>query len=439
MAVYKFRMIGKPVLLHLLQRFDMPKTQSSHAAVYSGEPFFDFTNLDLFTRGHPYESYDRLRKTAPVFWHPERPPGSGFWLLSRYEDIQYVSRHPEIFSSAKGFKATDESYERLGPDIDAAMRRIIIGIDPPEHTDLRRLLQPFFSLKAVKALEDETRVAVREILGRLESGLTVEAVKAISSELPIIVLCHVLGIADEDRPRVFDWTNRMVGVDDPDFNTTPEQAAAAFYEVFEFGRNAIELRRKNPKDDLLSVLANAKVEGRYLDRKQTDGFAVLLVGAGNETSRNSITQSLYALAKFPDQRKALLENPKLWPTAVEELLRFSSPVIHMRRTATREAELSGQRIAPGEKVVMLYGAANRDPGVFEKPDALDLGRDNARKQMAFGHGIHLCLGAMFARMELRIMLEELLARFPEFELVSEPAYLRSNFVHGIKSMQIALH
>jgi cytochrome P450 len=176
-----------------------------------------------------------------------------------------------------------------------------------------------------------------------------------------------------------------------------------------------------------------------LERKQTDGFTVLMVGAGNETSRNSITGSLHTLAKFPEQRKELLENPNLWSTAVEELLRFVSPVIHMRRTATKEAEISGQVIAPGEKVVLLYGAANRDPGVFNSPDILDLGRKNARKQMAFGHGIHHCLGAMIARMELRLILKEFLTRFPNYEVISEPKYLRSNFVHGIKSMSTRLH
>jgi cytochrome P450 len=407
--------------------------------VYSYQTPFDFTNPDTYMSGHPYDDYAALRKEAPVFWQSMQSGNDGMWLLSRHADIQFVSRNPDNFCSSQGFKSDEQSYERLGADIDGAMQRILIALDPPEHTELRQLLQPMFSVKAVKAMEESIRERVHQIIGEFKKGATVEAVESISSDLPIIVLCDILGIEEKDRAKIFDWTNRMVGVDDPEYNTTPLQAAEAFHEVFEFGRQAIEARRKQPTDDLFSVLANATVAGQQLESSQTDGFAVLLVGAGNETSRNSITGSLHALASFPEQRKALTENPELWPTAIEELLRYMSPVIHMRRTATQDVELSGQRIAKGEKVVMLYGAANRDPDVFEDPDRLDLQRKNARSQFAFGHGIHVCIGAMFARMELRIMLQELLAQFPNYELVSEPRYLRSNFVHGIKSMHIKLN
>jgi len=402
------------------------------------EQIVDFTSPDTYTDGHPYPAYARLRETAPVFWHNDGLSGKGMWLLSRYEDVQYVSRHPELFSSAQGFKAGDQSYKRLGEDIDAAMRRIILALDPPEHTELRQILQPHFTLKAVKGMEDSIRSIVCDILDRLGKDNEIEAVTSVSADLPIIVLCNILGIADADRPKIFDWTNRMVGVDDPDFNTTPQQAAEAFFEVFEYGRRAIEERRREPTDDLLSVLANARVSGKLLEPSQTDGFAALMIGAGNETSRNSITSSLLALDQYPDQRRVVIENPDAWPVAVEELIRFASPVIHMRRTATQDTELAGQKIARGEQVILLYGAANRDPDVFEEPDRLDLQRKNARSHFAFGHGIHLCLGAMFARVDLRLMLQEFLTRFPDYAVASEPRFLRSNFVHGIKSLRLRL-
>jgi len=416
----------------------MTTGQPVHAPLYPGQGLFDMSNLDQFMSGHPWADYEQLRNQAPVYWQAVEPPARGYWLLSRHADIQHVSRHPEIFSSGEGFKASDESYERLGPEINAAMGRIILSIDPPEHTFFRQILQPHFSLKAAKALEQEIRRDVIATLDRLKGQDVVEVVGTISAELPILVLCNVLGVPESDRPRIFEWTNRMVGVDDPDFNSTPQQAAQAFVEVFDYGRALLAERRGKAGDDLITLIANAELDGKPLQQAQTDGFFVLMVGAGNETSRNAITGSLKALAQFPEARKQLVEQPELIAGAVEELLRFISPVIHMRRTAVCDTEVAGQAIARGEKVVMLYGAANRDPAVFEHPDQLDVRRANARQQMAFGHGIHLCLGAIYARMELRIMLEEFLRRYPDFRVVEEPRYLRSHFVHGIKSMSIAL-
>ena len=413
-------------------------SRPAHPPVYPSDELFDLLDLDPFRQGHPYEAYARLRAEAPIFWQAAEKPERGFWILSRYDDIQSVSRNPETFSSAQGFKAADESFERFGPDIDAAMRRIILATDPPEHTSYRKLLQPFFTVPAARAKEDMIRGMVTEILGRLEGRQDIEVIRDIAAELPIRVLCTVLGVPETDRPRILDWTNRMVGADDPDFNASPLQAAEAFKEVFEYGRELLADRRRNPGDDLISLVANGEVDGKPLGATATDGFFVLMVGAGNETTRNAIADSLYVLARHPDVRGALAADPRQIPLAVEELLRYVSPVIHMRRTATRDAEIRGQKIAAGEKVVMLYGSANRDEEVFSHPDRLDPGRPNVRSHMAFGHGIHICLGAIFARMEMKILLEEFLGRYPDYEVVTEPAYLRSNFVHGVKSMTLAL-
>ena len=399
----------------------------------------DAVDPDTYLHGHPCAAYARLRKDTPIFWHPEDPPGRGFWLLTRHDDIRHVSRHPEVFSSGYGFKAQDDSYGRMGADVDAAMRNIILTLDPPDHSAMRSLLMPFFTTTALREKEQSIRERVRRILTPLKSGDTIDVVPALAAKLPIQVLCEVLGMDKKDHEQVLTWTNQMTGADDPDFNITPARAAEAFREVFEFGRRAIGERRRRPTGDLVSVVANARFKGKLLDRDQVDGFFALMIGAGNETTRNAISGSIHALAQFPEQRRILAKDPSVWPTAVEELLRFLSPVIHMRRTAVADTGISGQAVAAGDKVVLLYGAANRDPEVFESPNDLDVRRRNARKHLAFGTGIHQCLGAMLARMELRILLQEFLARFPDYRSQTEPTYLRSNFVHGIKSFSVILH
>ncbi|MDZ4731094.1 MAG: cytochrome P450 [Xanthomonadales bacterium] len=412
---------------------------SKYSPLYSAEDFFDFSDLDQFCAGHPYTAYERLRKEAPIYWQSVEPPGRGYWILSRYSDIQYVSRNPQLFVSGQGFKASDDSYERMGLDIDSAMRRILLATDGAEHADFRQILQPYFSLKTAKSMEADMRKYVTGILDRLDGKKSIDAVRDVAIELPILVLCNILGVPESDQSRILNWTNRMVGVDDPDFNASPQQAAAAFREVFDYGRELVRDRQLNPQNDLISLVANAKINGKPLEASQTDGFFVLMVGAGNETSRNSITGSLHALSLFPEMRRKLVENSDGIKTSVEELLRHISPVIHMRRTAADDVVISGQKIAAGEKVVLLYGSANRDPEVFPEPNKLDFQRSNANSQIAFGHGIHLCLGAMFARMEVGIMLQEFLKRYADYELEAEPAYLRSHFVHGIKSMPIRLN
>ena len=393
---------------------------------------------DTYVNGHPYAAYAALRQESPVYWHLEAPPGRGFWLLTRHDDIRHVSRNPKVFSSSYGFKAQDDSYERMGPDIDAAMRKIIISIDPPDHSAMRSLLMPFFTTAELRKKEQSIRNRVRRILSQLNAGDTIDVVPVVAAELPIQVLCEVLGVDEKDQEQALKWTNQMTGADDPDFNVTPAKAASAFREVFEFGRLAIDERRRNPTGDLVSVVANAKLKGKLLDRDQVDGFFALMIGAGNETTRNAISGSIHALARFPQQRRILAQDSSAWPTAIEELLRFVSPVIHMRRTAVAGTEISGQVVAAGDKVVMLYGAANRDPQVFDSPHSLDVRRSNARRHFAFGTGIHQCLGAMLARMELRIVLQEFLAKFPNYRTHREPTYLRSNFVHGIKSYSVTL-
>lgn len=396
---------------------------------------FRLTDSDVFTSGHPYGDYARLRESAPVSWQDDGP---GYWLVTRHEDISEVSMRPDVYSSADGFNMTDQKYELMGERVATAMRRIVISMDPPEHTKLRQLIMPFFTQQRLAALEAATTEITARHLDDLSGAGDVDIVDRFSAPVPIEVLTHTLGVPEEDRGLFRDWTDRMVGASDPDQVTSPEDALGGYLEVFAYGGRLTEERRAAPRDDLVSEFANATIDGRPVSQAETDGFFALMIGAGNETTRNALTGALMALDAFPDQRRLLVERPELIDAAVDELLRFVTPVIHMRRTATRDTDLGGQRIAAGERVALLYGAANRDPDVFEHPDTVDIERANARAHLAFGIGPHRCLGAALARRELKIALGEFLARFPDYRVTGEARYLRSFFVHGIKSLPVRL-
>lgn len=418
-------------------------TESQNHSTPAFPPVFpvrtlDFSNPDTFLDGHPYAEFARLRDAAPVFWNPEPPPGRGFWGLTRYADILQVSSNPELFCNRYGYKSVDDTYLRISDHVGAAMSRILPAIDPPEHTTLRHVFTSYFSPRVIKQLEDSTRARARRIVESLDGRETIEAVSELAVHLPIEVLADLMGIPESDRSKLLYWTDGIFGADDKEYFSEPQDALGRFLEMFEYGRAAIDQRRANPGNDLLSAVANARVDGDYLDRAQLEGVLAMFIGAGNETSRNSITGSLLALAAHPDQRELLLREPSLSGNAADELLRYVTPAIHMRRTATADTEVGGQRIAQGEKVVMFYAAANRDPGVFPDPDRLDLARENAKRHLSFGIGIHRCIGALLAKMELRVFLEEFLPRYPRYEVLSEPSILRHNFVHAIKSLQISL-
>jgi cytochrome P450 len=398
----------------------------------------DFSDPDTFLNGHPFDAFRRLRQASPVFWNPEPAPGRGFWGLTRYADVLEVSNNPEVFCNRYGYKSVDDTYFRIGDHVGAAMSRILPAIDPPEHTLVRHVFTSYFSPRVIRELEESTRAKACRIVGRLDGAETIEAVSELAVHLPIEVLADLMGVPEEDRHKLLYWTDGIFGADDPDYFRQPQDALGRFVEMFEYGRAMVNERRGHPTGDLLSAVANARVDGEYLDREQVDGVLAMFIGAGNETSRNSITGSLLALWEHPDARQRLLDDPALIGPATDELLRYVTPAIHMRRTATRDAEIGGQRIAQGEKVVMFYAAANRDPAMFPDPDRLDVTRENAKRHLSFGIGIHRCIGALLAKMELRVFLEEFLPRFPAYEVASQPSILRHNFVHAIKSLNVHL-
>ncbi|HZP41893.1 MAG TPA: cytochrome P450 [Candidatus Binatia bacterium] len=385
----------------------------------------------LFERGVPHELFARLRREAPVYWNPEPEPWEpGFWALTKYDDVSMVSRNPQLFSSARG--GHQISYPP-GVEFNQATSAIVsnmIGMDPPQHNVYRKLVASFFTPAAVKKMEPEIHDIVTRTLDRVTPLGACEFVESVAAEVPLVVLCNLLGVPQADRKRVFDWTNTLT-----DFSIPPEAQIPVFGELFAYGQALAEERRRHPRGDLMSVMATGEVDGEKIeDQRLLDGFFLLLVIAGNETTRNTISGGLLALIEHPAERRLLLDDPRLIPTAVEEMLRWVSPVVHFRRTATADTEIRGQRIREGDKVVMWYPAANCDEDVFADPDRFDV-RRKPNDHLAFGEGQHFCLGAWLARLELRVVFEEVL-RMPDMELAGRTARIRSYFLSGLTTMPV---
>jgi cholest-4-en-3-one 26-monooxygenase len=311
----------------------------------------------------------------------------------------------------------------------------MLNMDPPRHTKLRGLVNRGFTPVRVAQLERHVREICARILDNVARRGECDFVKNVAAELPLQVIAELMGIPLEEREMVFDWSNRLIGFDDPEFQTSMEDGKLAAAEMYVYANRLAEARRTRPKDDLVSVLMQAEVEGEKLSELEFDLFFLLLAVAGNETTRNLISGGTLKLIENPAERARLLADPALLPTAIEEMLRTVSPVMHFRRTATHDVELHGEKIREGDKVILWYISANRDEDVFAEPERFDVGR-TPNEHLAFGIGQHFCLGANLARLEIRIMFEELLKRLPDVELAGPIRRLRSNFINGIKSMPV---
>lgn len=392
-------------------------------------------DTEVFVHGTPRELFKTLRNEYPVYWNEEPDPEPGFWNLTKYNDVVAASNDSATFSSAKGINIYYE------PEVDPAINGALIGnmitMDPPMHTEFRRFAAPFFTLRAVRGLQSRIRELASAILDDAEKKNDCDFMVDVAARLPIAVLCDILGVPDEDHGKIFDWSNKMVGIDDPELNPDRMEAFGTMMEVFAYGQYLTQQRREQPSDDLMSAMANAKFEGVDIPDVLMDGFFLLMVIAGNETTRNTITGGLEALFQHRDQFDLLLQDTSLIPSAVEEILRWVSPVMHMRRTATRDTEIRGVSISEGDKVVMWYGAANHDEEIFENPHVFDVKR-SPNEHIAFGIGRHRCLGMTLAQAQLRTIYHELLTRFPNMELTGEVKHLRSNFINGIREMPVRL-
>lgn len=380
-----------------------------------------------FYAGDPYPAYRELRTSTPIVWND----ATNFWALTKYEDIRYVSGHPLTFTSTKGITIPDPSQP------EPVQEGNLIFTDPPRHRQLRKLINSGFTRRQVTLLEPKVREIVKGILDDVDPSREYEFAEEIAAPLPTRLIAEMLGAPPEDWEQFRAWSDAAVGTADPDIELDNVVALGQLYEYF---TKLIDARRSGEVvgNDLLSILAAAEVDGERLTDADLLNFSFLLLVAGNETTRNLIALGTQALLDHPDQFALLQSNPELLPLAVEEMLRFTSPVTHMAREATEDVEIRGQRIKAGEKIVMLYGAANRDAEIFgPTSEEFDITR-NPNPHIAFGAGEHACLGAQLARLEARVMFEVLLGTYPTIELTGDVTRLRATMVPGVKKMPVRL-
>jgi cholest-4-en-3-one 26-monooxygenase len=390
----------------------------------------DLSDPGSFVEGVPHETFARLRREAPVAWHPDIL-GGGFWVVTKYKDVWNVSLDPATFSSGRGTALLKEST----PDELAAQSLLMLNMDPPQHTKYRRIVNMGFSPRMTNRLEPHIREATNAILDKVAPHGHCDFVTDVAAELPLQVIVELLGVPLEDRAKVFEWSNTMIGMDDPEYGGSTDDGKMASMQLFMYANELAAQRRAAPKDDLTTLLLNAQVDGEQLSEGEFDAFMMLLSVAGNETTRNQISHGMLALFEHPDQQAALVNDPGLINTAVEEFVRWASPVMHFRRTAQRDVELHGQKIREGDRVSIWYVSANRDEDAFDTPSRFDI-RRHPNEHLGFGIGPHFCLGANLARLEIRVMFEELLRRFPDIRPAGPVSRLRSNFINGIKHMPV---
>jgi cholest-4-en-3-one 26-monooxygenase len=391
---------------------------------------------DVYQRGGPpHEQLAWLREHAPVFWHANggAPGWPGFWAVTRHADVTHAIRHPEIFSSAPRTAAfpewSDQAVERL--------RVMMVNMDPPQHSRLRTLVNRGFTPRMIGQLEAHIAEICEGILDEAEERGEADFVTDIAAPLPTRVICELVGARPEDRDRIFELSNRLVGFDDPEFSGLPGERMQALMEMFGYASELAEQRREQPRDDIVTRLLQPDATGEVLTPLEFNFFFLLLIVAGNETTRNAASGGMVAFFEHPAQWQRLVADPALAPTAAEEVFRWVSPANLVRRTAIRETELGGQRIAAGDKVVPFLASANRDERVFAEPQTFDIGR-NPNPHAAFGNGPHFCLGRHLAALELQVLLAALAKRIPGIRPGGEVSRLRSNFLNGIKRMPVVL-
>ena len=398
----------------------------------------DLADIDLgdperFVDSVPHEWFAFLRREAPVQWHPD-PDGfaEGFWSVTRYDDCVGVNRDYEHFSS---YRSTALFHDMDDENL-AQQRMMMLNMDPPMHTRYRRLVNKGFTPRMIRDLEAKVVASTDSILDAVCEAGSADFVEQISAELPLQVIADLMGVPQDDRHLVFDWSNKMIGSEDPEYQLGPDAGAQAAMELFAYADELCAKKRLDPHEDLFSVLTQAEIDGDQLTQLELDLFFLLLAVAGNETTRNLISGAMVAFFDNPGQWEWLRADRSLLPSAVEEMLRYVSPVMHFRRSATADVVIGDQKVSEGDKVVFWHISANRDETVFPDPDAFDIAR-TPNNHMAFGGGgPHFCLGANLARLEIRVMFDEVLRRMPEMEMTGPAQRLRSNFINGIKHLPV---
>ena len=400
-------------------------------------PEIDLLNLDRFADGVPHDWFTWLRANDPVHHHAE-PDGPGFWVITKLEDVITCSRDFATFSSAAALGGV-VGLPEPGPDEEdhsEVTGSLLLYMDPPGHTRYRRLVNRGFTPRMIAKMEGHIRDLTAENLDETLPRGEVDFVVDVAAELPLKVIAELIGVPREDRHKIFDWSNRLVaGGDDEEYKVSEDRLAEAQVEMFLYAQKLAEAHRTNPGDDIIDALLNAEIDGESLSETDFNMFFVLLSVAGNETTRNAISHGLNAFLQNPDQWALLVSDPDRYIAgAVEEILRWATPVMYFRRNATADFELRGKTIKAGDKISLWYVSANRDEEVFDDPFRFDITRD-PNPHVAFGGGgPHFCLGAQLAKMEIRVLFEELVRRAPRIEALGPPDPLRSNWIGGIKPL-----
>ena len=432
-AIGKSRMTSIPV---------SELASSAQATVPSPGPHPSEFDVDIsgptaFEREVPHAYFRALREHDPVHWQeecklPGLRKGPGYWALTRHEDVSFVSKNSKIFSSELGSAILSD----LEPRDLRNMRAQLINMDTPGHTEFRHLINPYFKPSQMRDTESAFIDIVDDTLSALRGRTECDFVDDIAAPISLHGLTHFLGVPDKHSKRFLHWTNKLIGASDPEVSSA-FRGRLAVLEIFIYAALLARRRRKNPRHDVYSALVNGTFKGRSLERLHLGMNFFLLLIAGNETTRTALSGGVQTLCEHPEQLELLRKEPSLLPQAIEEMLRFVTPVMQFRRTATCDTQIGDQPIHQGEKVVMYYGAANRDPRVFENPEKFDITR-TTNPHLAFGTGTHFCIGSHMARLEMRVTLEALLERFPDFRLSGPVVRLSSNFINGIKRMPISL-
>lgn len=429
---------------------ERPPAEPRHPPAHKLAPPVDLTDPEVFSSrgGYTHDAFAVMREKAPVMWHPEQM-GAGFWAVTSYELVKHVELDPATFSSQKGGILMNYGMEGVPrhPLLHSSSLNSLINLDRPYHTPLRMEHMAYFRADFVAELRKKVDAEVSRLLDAMEKqGPVVDMVEMFSAELPLFTLCEILGVPAADRPKLVHWmhfleTSQYQAQQEGLGNVTPEQIMTFMNEIqamFEFGRHLLAERRKNPRADLLSAIANVEIDGKPLSPEFLDGSWLLIVFAGNDTTRNSLSGTMRLITEFAELREQLKEKPERFPNFVHEAIRMVTPVTYMRRTATVDTQLGEQRIAEGEKVVMYYPAANRDPAKFADPHRFDIDRANAKEHLSFGQGPHVCLGQRVANMQLEAAYRQILGRFPNARWTGEQTIAPNNFVHAISALMVDL-
>ena len=412
------------------------------AEVHLGDAYADIVDHDTYLDDVPHATFARLRKESPVAWIEEKPPNSGFWAVTKYDDVGQVSRDHETFTTTKGIRLEEMASDEL------EARRTMMEFDPPEHTRLRRLVSRGFTPRVIATYENAFRTLASQVLDKVLPLGRFDFVTEIARELPIRLLCRLLGVPETDAMHLVAWGDQMISNADPEYTPVvvdkmdteeyrllPFRSPAAL-EVFRYAEEMASERRTDPADDIITALLTAEPDGQPLTDLEFKNFFTLMMVAGNETTRHTISHGLIYLLEHRDQLEQLRDDAAgLSAPATEEILRASSVTMHFRRTATEDVVLRGRTIRSGDRVVMWYPSANHDEEVFDSPFTFDI-RRQPNDHLTFGTGRHVCLGASLARLEVRVVFEELLRRVASIEITGSPDRLRSNFINGIKHLPV---